>query len=101
MSVYLGLLWSLGQRLLVCLPNYHSASQLFANIHVPAFRAVIRNLVEDLRSLRKIEQEKVIASPDSERYVWKTSDSPVPTIGIVVTAVLVVVVVAIWTVVTW
>ncbi len=32
-------------RLLLCLPRYHSASQLFANIGVPAFQAVIRNLV--------------------------------------------------------
>ncbi len=32
-------------RLLLRLPRYHNASQLFANIGVPAFQAVIRNLV--------------------------------------------------------
>ncbi len=32
-------------RLLLCLPRHHSASQLFANIGVPAFQAVLRNLV--------------------------------------------------------
>ncbi len=32
-------------RILLCLPRYHSASQLFANIGVPAFQAVLRNLV--------------------------------------------------------
>ncbi len=32
-------------KLLLCLPTYHSASQLFANIGVPAFQAVLRNLV--------------------------------------------------------
>ena len=32
-------------RLLLRLPRYHSASQLFANVGVPAFQAVIRNLI--------------------------------------------------------
>jgi hypothetical protein len=32
-------------RLLLRLPRYHSASQLFANIGVPNFQAVIRNLI--------------------------------------------------------
>ncbi len=32
-------------RLLLRLPRYHSACQLFANIGVPAFQAVLRNLV--------------------------------------------------------
>ncbi len=32
-------------RLLLHLPRYHSASQLFANIGVPAFQAVLKNLV--------------------------------------------------------
>ncbi len=32
-------------RLLLRLPRHHSASQLFANICVPAFQAVLRNLV--------------------------------------------------------
>ncbi len=32
-------------RLLLRLPRYHSDSQLFANIGVPAFQAVLRNLV--------------------------------------------------------
>ena len=31
--------------LLLHLPRYHSASQLFANINVPAFQAVIRHLI--------------------------------------------------------
>ena len=30
---------------LLYLPRYHSASQLFADINVPAFQAVIRNLI--------------------------------------------------------
>ena len=30
-------------RSLLCLARHHSASQLFANIDVPAFQAVIRN----------------------------------------------------------
>ncbi len=32
-------------RILLHLPRYHSASQLFANIGVPAFLTVIRNLI--------------------------------------------------------
>ena len=32
-------------RLLLRLPRYHSASQMFANINVPAFQAVVRNLI--------------------------------------------------------
>ncbi len=32
-------------RLLLHVPRYHNASQLFANIGVPAFQAVLRNLV--------------------------------------------------------
>ncbi len=35
-------------KLLLRLPRYHSASQLFANIGVPAFQAVLRNLVFNL-----------------------------------------------------
>ncbi len=31
-------------RLLLHLPRYHTASQLFANIGIPAFQAVLRNL---------------------------------------------------------
>ena len=33
------------KRLLLHLSRYHSASQLFANINVTAFQAVIRNLI--------------------------------------------------------
>ncbi len=29
----------------ITLPRYHSASQLFANIGIPAFQAVLRNLL--------------------------------------------------------
>ena len=32
-------------RLLLHLPRHHSASQLFANVNVPGFQAVIRNLM--------------------------------------------------------
>ena len=32
-------------RLLLCLPKWHSASQMFVNINVPTCQAVIRNLV--------------------------------------------------------
>ena len=32
-------------RILLHMPRYDSASQLFANINVPAFQTVIRNLI--------------------------------------------------------
>ncbi len=48
-------------RLLLHLPRHHSASQLFANVNVPGFYAVIRNLM--LKFITRLNKsENVIIS---------------------------------------
>jgi hypothetical protein len=66
-------------RLLLCLPRFHSASQLFANVNVPAFQAVIRNLMfKFITRLNKLENAIIKCLIDVEnsdlRYtsaIWK------------------------------
>ncbi len=66
--------------MLLGLPQWHSASQMFANINVPGYQAVIRNLIFNFmcrldKSENDIIQGLVCPSVSDAKYSSKNVDT--------------------------